>query len=69
MWDPAVCESNLKSSLLTVQPSHTLLSQVQDGILPCKTALSPYLGVEKGEQLFILYKYVLLLVYFVVCRS
>lgn len=69
MWDPAVCESNLKSSLLPVQPLHTLLSRVQDGLLSCRVALSLYLGVEKEEQLFILYKYVLLLVYFAVCRS
>lgn len=69
MLDPAVGESDLKFSLLAVPPSHPLLSQVQDGLLPCRTALTPCFGVEKDEQLFFLYKDVLLLVYFVVGRS
>lgn len=68
-WDPAVCESDLKSSLLAVLPPYPLLSQVQDGLSPCRTALTPCYGVEKDEQPFLLYKDVLLLVYFVVHRS
>lgn len=46
-----------------------LLSQAQDGLLPCRTVLTVCLGVEKGEQLFLFYKYVLLLVHFAVCRN
>ena len=53
------------SALLAALPSHPLRSQVQDGLLPCRTALTPCLGVEKDEQLFVLYKCVLL----GVCRS
>lgn len=66
MLDPAVCEHNLKSSLHTVLPSPP--RQVQDGLSRCRTALTLCLGVVKDEQLFLLYKYVVLLVVYLAVR-